>query len=109
VRPSGLVFGIPISPPGTYLTLSLRNLGFNTFQTNLLTIPSTVLGIFTMLGITIISEVVDDRALVSMAEDVWALPFLIVLYKLSADTNPWIYYGVVTALLSYPYVSCADE
>lgn len=24
----GLMFGIPISPPGTYLTLSLRNLGY---------------------------------------------------------------------------------
>jgi hypothetical protein len=103
-RSSGLVFGLPVGPPSAYLTLSLRHLGFDTFQTNLLTIPSTVLGIFTMLGITIISEVINDRALVSMAEDVWALPFLIALYKLSADTNPWVYYGIVTALLSYPCV-----
>jgi hypothetical protein len=25
---SGLMFGIPIGPPGSYLTLSLRNLGY---------------------------------------------------------------------------------
>jgi hypothetical protein len=34
-----LVFQTPASPPGTYLTLSLTDLGFNTIQTNLLTIP----------------------------------------------------------------------
>lgn len=60
------------------------------------------MGIITMFGITVISEVVDDRALVSMAEDLWALPFLVILYILPAHTNPWIYFGVVTALLSYP-------
>jgi hypothetical protein len=55
-----------------------------------------------MFTITVISEVVDDRALVSMAEDLWALPFLVTIYVLPAHTNPWIYFGVITALLSYP-------
>lgn len=39
----GLVFQIPATPPANYLTLALKGLGFDTFQTNLLTIPSTVL------------------------------------------------------------------
>jgi len=38
-----LVCFMPYSPPAAYLTLTLPNIGFNTFQTNLLTIPSTVL------------------------------------------------------------------
>ncbi|KAF8512045.1 allantoate permease [Gautieria morchelliformis] len=99
----GVMFGIPTSPPATYLTLSLKNLGFSTLQTNLLTIPSTVVGMVTLFAITLISEAVDSRSLVSMAEDLWALPCLVALYLLPAMPNPWTYYIVATVLLSFPY------
>lgn len=36
----GLVVYIPQSPPSKYITLILKSAGFNTFDTNLLTIPS---------------------------------------------------------------------
>lgn len=36
----GLIAYVPQSPPTTYITLILRSLGFSTFDTNLLTIPS---------------------------------------------------------------------
>jgi hypothetical protein len=99
----GLLFGIPSGPPGTYLTLSLRNLGFSTFATNLLTIPSTVVGTFTMFGITLISETVNERSLVAIAQDVWTLPFLVALYLLPENPNQWVYFGLASGLLSYPY------
>ncbi|KZV82079.1 MFS general substrate transporter [Exidia glandulosa HHB12029] len=99
----GLLFGIPVGPPAQYLTLSLRNLGFGTFQTNLLTIPSTVAGMFTLFGITLLSETLDDRSIVSMAEDIWALPFLIAIFTLPAKPNQWVYYGLASGLVSYPY------
>lgn len=36
----GLVAYIPQSPPKTYVTLILRNMGFSVFKTNLMTIPA---------------------------------------------------------------------
>lgn len=36
----GLVAYIPQSPPATYMTLTLRSIGFSPFNTNLLTIPA---------------------------------------------------------------------
>lgn len=137
------MFGIPVTPPAQYLTLSLKNLGFvitlriiictqvtyyvhvrfGTFETNLLTIPSTVLALISMFIVALLSEAVNDRAIVSMLEDLWSLPFLVALYCLPANPNPWLYYvcnriyfkikartnalmlhqGLATALLSYPY------
>ncbi|KAI0064886.1 allantoate permease [Artomyces pyxidatus] len=99
----GLMFGIPPGPPNTYLTLSLRQLGFSTFKTNLLVIPSTAIGIVTMFWITWVSERVNDRSIVSMAEDIWVLPFLVAIYCLPANPNPWVFYGLATALLGFPY------
>ncbi|KIK70268.1 hypothetical protein GYMLUDRAFT_34764 [Collybiopsis luxurians FD-317 M1] len=99
----GLMFGIPNTPPATYLTLSLRNLGFSTFTTNLLVIPSSVANMITMFAITMISEVLNERTFVSMAEDLWTLPFLVALYCLPEKPNQWIYFGLASGLLSYPY------
>lgn len=45
-----------------------------------------------MFGITLISEVVNDRSLVAMAEDVWTLPFLVAIYTLPAKPNQWLFF-----------------
>jgi hypothetical protein len=39
----GLTWTIPNQPIASYLTLTLKTLGWNTFQTNLLTIPAYTL------------------------------------------------------------------
>lgn len=38
----GMTWSIPSGPPNQYLTLTLRGLGFDTFNANLLVIPSAV-------------------------------------------------------------------
>ncbi|KAJ7885110.1 allantoate permease [Mycena olivaceomarginata] len=100
----GLLFPIPSGPPAAYLTLSLRNLGFSTFNTNLLAIPNSVAGMITMFGITLISETVNERSLVAMAQDLWTLPFLVALYTLPDHPNQWIFFGLASGLLAAPQV-----
>ncbi|KAF9444378.1 allantoate permease [Macrolepiota fuliginosa MF-IS2] len=100
----GLLFSIPVTPPAQYLTLSLKNLGFGTFETNLLTIPSTVGRIINMMLITLASEMVHERTYVAMTETAWALPFVVALYALpQSSSKGWNFYGLSTLLLSYPY------
>ncbi|OBT67675.1 hypothetical protein VE03_03558 [Pseudogymnoascus sp. 23342-1-I1] len=99
----GLLFGLPKYPVDQYLTLSFRSLGFTVIETNLLTIPSTVGYCLLMLIITAVSELVNNRSIVSMAEDAWLLPCFIALIALPDPIGPWDYFAIATVLLSYPY------
>lgn len=85
----GVLFGIPQGPIQQYLTLSLKNLGFSTLLTQVLSSAQYLGAIFTGIGVVVLSEFLDERALVCMAEDLWVLPFLIAIFKLSADVNAW--------------------
>ncbi|ATY63598.1 MFS transporter [Cordyceps militaris] len=99
----GLVFMIPVAPQAMYLTLSLKGLGFTRSQTNLLSIPATVIQTCSMLGLTYLAEHVQDLSLVAMLMQIWALPFII--YLNVVDTNSvskWIMFAVITLLLGYP-------
>ncbi|KAI0425827.1 major facilitator superfamily transporter [Xylaria sp. FL1042] len=99
----GLLFGIPKYPVSQYLSLSFRGLGFNVIQTNLLSIPNVVASSITMLLITAVSELVENRSLVAMAEDLWLLPNFAALIALPDPISPWSYFAIATVLLSFPY------
>ena len=105
----GLLFGIPKYPVGQYLTLSFRGLGFNVIQTNLLSIPNTIGSAITMIGITAISELVNNRSFVAMTEDAWLLPCFIALVALPDPISPWAYFAIATVLLSFPIVGGLDS
>ncbi|KAJ0284876.1 hypothetical protein CBS470a_006619 [Colletotrichum nupharicola] len=98
----GLLFGLPKYPVNQYLTLSFRGLGFNVTQTNLLSIPYIVGSSITMLLITALSELVNNRSFVSMAEDAWLLPCFVALIALPDPISPWAYFAIATVLLSFP-------
>lgn len=100
----GLIAYIPQAPPAAYITLTLKSLGFSTFNTNLLTIPYSVVHILTLLGITWLSERTNERTFVSMLQPIWTLPCVIALrYWPGTLVDKWGTYAVTFVLLSYPY------
>jgi hypothetical protein len=99
----GLTFQTPMSTPANYLTLSLKGLGFDTFRTNLLVIPSKVLHVIAMLALTYAAEVFGELTLVALIGQLWALPFLVFIYLVDLNSiNKWMAWGIMTALLMYP-------
>jgi hypothetical protein len=82
---------------------SLKGLGFSTFQTNLLVIPSQVISISTLLFFTRFADWTGRLAFNGIIGQVWALPFLVCLYTLDTTTiNKWIIFAIITLLLGYP-------
>lgn len=104
----GLLWEIPVGPPDQYLTLTLRNLGFGTFDANLLSIPAQFTGAVTMCIMTYFSTRLNERALFGMLTQFWYLPNLIAMAVLPADASPWAQFAIVTVLLSYPSRKCAS-
>lgn len=73
------------------------------FVTNLLTVPSSVVHIFTLLAITWLSERFRERTIFAMAQNLWSFPCLIALRVWPGLVKDvWGTYALVTVLLSYP-------
>lgn len=102
----GITWGIPMTPPQSYLTLTLKSLGFTTFQTNLLTIPSSVLFILQLQFWTWLSEVLNQRLLIVVVSQIWVLPLLIALEVLPIHfaNADWVRYAISTLIVGYPYI-----
>ncbi|KAK0619637.1 major facilitator superfamily domain-containing protein [Immersiella caudata] len=100
----GLIEFIPTVPPTQYITLTLRNLGFSPFTTNLLTIPYNVFHIINLLLLTWLSERLNERGFVALLQPLWTLPCLIALrWWPGVVIDKWGTYALVTVLVSYPY------
>ncbi|KAG2734218.1 hypothetical protein G9P44_002224 [Scheffersomyces stipitis] len=101
----GLLAYAPIATVKAYLTLNLRQLGFSTFDTNLLTIPSSVLHIIFLLIITWVTELVDDRSYVSLIVPLYEIPLLgILAFWKGSMSNVWGTWVVTTLFLGAPYI-----
>lgn len=101
----GLTWTIPFTPETTYITLTCEALGFNTFQTNLLTIPAYTLFILQLLFWTWVSEKINQRLLMGLISQIWALPLLIALEVLpkSFPNANWSKWAISTLIIGYPY------
>lgn len=100
----GLSWLIPSQPMTAYLTLQLKAVGFDTFQTNLLTIPANVLFILQLLFWTWLSERVNQRFLIGSLSQVWSFPILIALEFLPGKASAWTKWALSSLLVGHIYV-----
>ena len=99
----GLSWLLPAVPITGYLTLVLRDAGYGTFETNLLTIPAYVLFIVNLLFWCWLSEKINERFLLCTISQLWALPLLIALEVLPPTRSAWASWALGILLYAMPY------
>ncbi|KAI9827279.1 MAG: hypothetical protein M1832_005417 [Thelocarpon impressellum] len=99
----GLIAYIPASPVQAYLSLTLRNLKYSTFDANMLSIPSAVLQIILMLILAKSSERTGERTFHCFVGEFWVLPLLVALLALPAFGHSWGRFALTTLISGYPY------
>lgn len=101
----GLMAYIPTATLGPYLTLNLKQLGFSTFNTNLLTIPFNVLHIVFLLVLTWGSERINERSWVCFLLPIYSVPIMAVIrWWPGSGVEPWPSWVLATLLLGGPYI-----
>ena len=101
----GLTWTIPNQCATAYLTLILKSLDFNTFETNLLTVPAYVLFILQLVFWTWISERINNRYLIILVCQIWMFPLLVALETLpGGKAFTWPRYVLNMMLVGFPYV-----
>lgn len=101
----GLSWTIPMTPSTSYLSLTLRSIGFNVFETNLLIIPSSVLFILQLLFWTWFSERFNQRFFVGLVSQIWSIPLLVALETLPPKFAgaQWARFAITSLIVGYPY------
>ena len=94
----GLVAYIPASPVQAYLSLTLKRIGFSTFDSNMLSIPSAVLQIILMLALAKSSEYFGERTWHCFFGEVWILPLLAALLALPSHGRNWSRFTLTTMI-----------
>lgn len=94
----GLVAYIPATPVSGYLSLTLKNLGFSTFNSNMLTIPAAVLQIILMLTLARSSEYFNERTFHCAFGEFWVMPLLGALLALPSHGYMWPRFAITTMI-----------
>ena len=101
----GLTWTIPQQCATAYLTLILKSLGFNTFETNLLTVPAYTLFVLQLIFWTWLSERINNRYLIILVCQIWMFPLIVALETLpGGKTYNWPRYVLNIMLVGFPYV-----
>lgn len=99
----GLVAYIPATPVQSYMTLALKRIGESTFDTNMLTIPSAVLGIITMMALAFSSDHFNERSFHAFFGEFWIMPMLIAILAIPDGGNDWGRFALTSLISGYPY------
>lgn len=101
----GFLIYIPMATVTPYMTLTMKQLGFSTFNVNLLNIPQYVIHIIILIFITWFSERVNERSLVCLALPLFTLPFIALIRWWSGSmVQAWPTWFLVSMVLAAPYV-----
>ncbi|KAG7002090.1 dTDP-4-amino-4,6-dideoxygalactose transaminase [Physcia stellaris] len=101
----GFTWTIPNQCATAYLTLVLRSLDFNTFETNLLTVPAYVLFVLQLIFWTWLSEKINNRFLIILICQLYMFPLVVGLETLPAGAAyTWSRYVLNMMLVGFPYV-----
>ncbi|KAI5970193.1 hypothetical protein CANMA_000804 [Candida margitis] len=101
----GIVAYIGQQTLSTYFTLTNRQLGFSVFNTNLLTIPATVIHIILLLFISWFSERVNERSFVCLIAPLFATPFIgAIRFWPGSGKEIWSTWVLNTLYLGQPYI-----
>lgn len=100
----GITWMIPPTPASSYLTLILKDLGWGTFEVNLLTIPAYVLFLVQMIFVVWLSEKINNRFAIVAFCQVYFLPIVVALEVLPEGASQWSRYALNILLVGYPYI-----
>lgn len=94
----GLIAYIPATPVQAYLSLTLKRIGFSTFDSNMLSIPSAVLQIILMLLLARSSAYFNERTFHCVIGEFWCLPLLAALITLPGGGREWSRFTLTTMI-----------
>ena len=100
----GLSWLLPTVPMNQYLTLILKDAGYGTFTTTLLTIPAYCFFILNLLFWCFLSEKLNERFLLCTVSQIWVLPLLVALEVLPDTRSPWATWILSALIYAEPYV-----
>lgn len=79
-----------------YLTLTIKRLGFTTFDADMLTMPSAGIQVITMLALAYSSDYLNERTFHCFFGELWILPMLIALRTLPDGGREWSRFTLIT-------------
>lgn len=98
----GLLSYIPKAPVIQYLALNLRRMGFSTFTSNVLMIPSEFLRVLGLLVLARSSEHFNERAMHCIFAELFCVPLFATLLVLPAGGFRWARFAIATLITGGP-------